>query len=154
MRRHLRLRIAAVLLAWLGVGIAVAQTGKLERLSIPRADHDPLYIDTRTVKWSGSVVEFRYVLDVPILGTTTDGGGPRFRSNEIEATLDCVRRTVKIGTVTGYSGVARTGEATGGYTPKPGESPPRLIGERKGNTMGYLFRYFCTDKSDATKSPP
>ncbi len=105
------MRRAALLLAWLGVGVAVAQTGKLERLPIPRADLDPLYIDTRTVKWTGSVVEFRYVLDVPILGTTTDGGGPRFRSNEVEATLDCVRRTIKLGTVTAYSGVARTGEA-------------------------------------------
>ena len=145
------MRRAALLLAWLGVGVAVAQTGKLERLPIPRADLEPLYIDTRTVKWTGSVVEFRYVLDVPILGTTTDGGGPRFRSNEVEATLDCVRRTIQLGTVTAYSGVARTGEATGGYTPKPGESPPQPVGQRK--AAGYLFRYFCTRTSLTRLSP-
>lgn len=136
-------RAAPLLLAWLGSGVAVAQTGNLERLPIPRVDHDPLYVDKRTVKWRGSVVDFRYVLDVPILGTTSDGGGPRFRSNEIEGTIDCNRRTLKIGTVTAWSGVARTGEATGGYTPKPGESPPRAVGEHKGETSGYLFRYFC-----------
>ena len=139
-------RLIALLLSLMCTGFAVAQTGKLERLPIPRADHDPLYVDRGTIKWRGQVVDFRYVLDVPILGTTTEGGGPRFRSNEIEGTIDCQRRTFRVGTVTAYSGVARTGEPTGGYTPKPGESPARPIGERKGVTTGYLFNYFCTNR--------
>ena len=138
-------REGALLLTSMFACVAVAQTGKLERLSIPSADHDPLYVDTRTVKWSGSVVEFRYVLDVPILGTTTDGGGPRFRSNEVEATLDCVRRTIKLGTVTAYSGVARTGEQTGGYTPKPGRVRRGLSGSARATRW-----VTCSDTSVAT----
>lgn len=146
------MRRAALLLASLYAGVALAQAGKLVHLPIPGDDQDPLYIDAGRIKWRGSIVDFRYVLDVPILCTTTDGGAPRFRSNEVEATIDCARRTIKLGTVTAYSAVARTGEATGGFSPKPGESPPQQIGEHKGETMGYLYRYFCIKPEGAAAS--
>jgi hypothetical protein len=132
---------------------AVVRAGAAEKhlipMQIPRDDHDPLYIEGQTIRWQGAIVRFRYVLDVPILG---EAGGVRgFRSNEIEGTIDCARRTFMVGTVTAYSGVAATGEQTGGYTPKPGEMPPSAIDERKGSTSGYLFRFLCSRRPD---SPP
>jgi hypothetical protein len=122
--------------------LSEAKEFALVQLPIPRDDHDPLYIRQQTIKWAGSVVRFKYVLDVPILGDA--GGVRRFKSNEVEGTMDCARRTFAIGTVTTYSGTAATGEAIYGYTPKPGEQPPKRIDERKGSTFGYLFRYLCT----------
>lgn len=130
-----------ITVAWLSGASADAAEKQLIRMQIPRDDHDPLYVEKNTIHWRGGIVEFRYVLDVPILGEA--GGVHRFRSNEIDATIDCARRTFQVGTLTAYSGVAATGDQTGGYTPKPGESPPTPIDERKGSTTGYLFRYLC-----------
>lgn len=124
------------------VSISASAAGiQLIPMQIPRDDHDPLYIEGQSIRWIGAVVRFRYVLDVPILGEA--GVVRRFRSNEVEGTIDCARRNFMTGTVTAYSGVAATGEQTGGYTPKPGEMPPHAIDERKGSTSGYLFRYLC-----------
>lgn len=148
--RPARFRYLFIGLACLVVFSLRAGEKDLIPMSIPRDDHDPLYIERQTIQRTGAIVSFRYVLDVPILGDA--GGVQRFRSNEVEGTIDCARRTFRTGTVTAYSGVAATGDATGGYTPKPGESPPSAVDERKGSTSGYLYRYLCIQHPDIVGS--
>ena len=142
-------KLALLFVACLCVREVAGQARPLVRLSIPRDDHDPLYIDSQSIRWNGAIVHFKYVLDVPILGEA--GGERRFRSNEVEGTIDCARRSFSVGTVTAHSGVAATGDATGGHTPKPGEGQTLVVDERKGSTGGYLFRYLCTRQSDGAK---
>src|SRR5262245_41230240 len=91
-------KLALVVIACLSVAEAAGQARALVHLSIPMDDHDPLYVDTKSIRWTGAIVHFKYVLDVPILGEA--GGKPRFRSNEVEGDIDCVRRTFTVDTVT------------------------------------------------------
>jgi hypothetical protein len=114
-------------------------------VAIPADDfHDPLYVDADSIRWKGDVVTFKYVLDVPILGS---GGGtvtaPRFRSNEIEAVIDCAAQTISILELITYSGRAATGDMGFGFVSNAEERRPERIDMRKGSTSGYLYRHLC-----------
>ncbi len=121
----------------------------LRRIVISIEDHDPLYVDTQSIRRTDSVVSLTYVLDVPILGKA--GAERRFRSNQIELVVDCARKTAVIGNITAFAGVAATGNVTGRYSPTKEERVPESIDMRKGSTFGYLFRHICSEGSGATK---
>lgn len=146
-----------VRLLWWGVVLVAAlaceavHAKDLVRVAIPAEDyHDPLYIDAHSIHWDGNVVQFRYVLDVPILKMA--GAARRFKSNEIEAVIDCMRRTISIGDVATYSDRAATGDITSTYSATAAEQRPARIDMRRYSTNGYLYRHFCqrsnTDAED------
>ena len=110
----------------------------LVRVSAP--NHDPLFIDTSSIRRSGSKVTFNYVLDVLAVaeGRVTPGG---WKSNEIEATVDCVQNTFSTGRLIAYAGPRATGAVTGGYTPTAAEQRPEKIVAK--STFAYLAADVC-----------
>lgn len=113
----------------------------LKKLPIPSDDHDPLYVDVASIVKKDGVIHFKYVLDVPIFGEAYSVR--RYRSNEMEATIDCDRQLFSASGVTAYAGVAATGNVTGVYLSNKEERAPVRIDKRKGSTTGYLAGYFC-----------
>ena len=105
--------------------------------------HDPLYIDPASVKRSGAQVSFRYVLDVPVAyeAPTTSR---RWKSNEMDAVIDCERRTYSIGNVVAHSDARGTGRVVGRYSSTAEERKPAPIVQ--GGTFDYLARYLCAAK--------
>jgi hypothetical protein len=117
-----------------------------ELIAVNPSDHDPLYIDKASIQRSGSRVSFRYVLDVlAVLENRSTSKG--WKSNEIEATIDCQARTFIAGRLTAYSGPRATGPTTGGYVVEP----PKRITEKivANSTFEYLANYVC-----AKREPP
>jgi hypothetical protein len=66
-------------------GNAIARN--LTRIEIPVEEHDPLYVDVTSIEKKGAIIHFKYVLDVPI--SRESYAVRAYRSNEIEATIDC-----------------------------------------------------------------
>ena len=90
---------------------------------------------------------FNYVLDVPVFGSAARSGQlsvREFRSNEVEAAIDCTRGTISILKVIAYSGSAASGAVVGGHQPTYAESAPTRIDTRAGSTHGYLYRILCS----------
>lgn len=114
---------------------------QMVRISIPSADHDPLYVDAQSIRRAASLVHFRYVLDVPVFGEAHSV--KRFRSNAMDATIDCARQTGSIARVTEYSERAGAGNMRRQASLKPDERAPFPIDMRAGSTFGYLFRHLC-----------
>jgi len=140
--------IVAVLLFLVGslciCGPVIARD--LVRLAVPEQQHDPLYVDPASIRRSGAIVQFKYVLDVPILGAmSAEGRYPvkGYRSNEFDAVIDCGRQTISVESVTAYASVAAAGDITSRYSPNNSERAPRIVDLRKGSTAGYLYRYLC-----------
>jgi hypothetical protein len=132
--------VLAIALA-LSAGAAADSKG-LVRVAMPAGDfHDPLYVRSDSIHWKGAVVSFNYVLDVPILGKSAEP--PRFRSNEIEAIIDCAAQTISYISAFTWSGAAGTGEMGFGYAMTAQERRPERIDMRAGSTNGYLFRHLC-----------
>jgi hypothetical protein len=135
--------------AWALVSAAVVFCGSgqahaksLVRVQIPPEDfHDPLYIDGDSIQRSGDLVRFSYVLDVPILGKV--GADPAFRSNEVEAVIDCAAKTISLGDAITYSGRAATGDMIFGQVATSADKQPRRVDLRRYSTFGYLFRHVC-----------
>lgn len=149
----------ARLRAWAVFAIAVAsceaqpaQAKNLVRVAIPPEDtlHDPLYVDADSLRWRGDLVSFNYILDVPILGKM--GEEPRFRSNELEAAIDCVAQTISTGDAIAYSGRAATGDMMYGQVATAEEKRPVKIDMRLHSTFGYLFRHVCERSRQRTQS--
>lgn len=121
---------------------AHADTKRLVRVAIPPEDfHDPLYIDVDSIQRKGDSVSFRYVLDVPILGK--EGEDPEFRSNEIEAVIDCTAKTISLGDAIVYSRRAAKGDMIFGQVATSEEKQPRRVDMRRHSTFGYLYRHVC-----------
>jgi TPR repeat protein len=113
----------------------------LARVSIPLVDHDPLYIERDSISRHGDLIEFRYVLDVPILGAA--GQEQQFRSNEVTASLDCAHETMSITELSAYTGRAKSGRLVDTVSEGQSDREPKPIDFRKGSTSGYLARYLC-----------
>jgi hypothetical protein len=114
-----------------------AQTRELR--PVPAPDHDPLYVDPASVSRSGSVVSFKYVLDVP---AALDGSGPRrWRSNEMTAAIDCAAKTYAVMHVEAYAGPGATGNVIGRTSGTAAERKPAPIVE--GGTSAHLARHLC-----------
>jgi hypothetical protein len=105
--------------------------------------HDPFYIDTASIKRAGASVTFHYILDVMAAaeGRTTPGG---WKSNEVEATIDCERNTISTGRLIAYAGPRASGAVTDRYTPILAEQKPdRIVAN---STTAYLAAYVCGRK--------
>jgi uncharacterized membrane protein YkvA (DUF1232 family) len=104
------------------------------------ADHDPLFVDHASIERAGTQVNFRYVLNVPV-ALEAPAAARRWRSNEMEAVIDCAGRTYSIGNVIAHSGPAGTGSIVGRYSSTPAERRPApIVGA---STFDYLARHVC-----------
>jgi hypothetical protein len=137
---RVHLRIAATL-AFLAVASHAPSADSRNLRAVAVApDHDPIFVDHATVKRTGTEVAFRYVLNVPI-ALEAPAATRRWRSNEIEAVIDCKARTYSIGNVVAHSGPAGTGNVVGRYSSTPAERKPAPIVHA--STFDYLARHLC-----------
>ena len=116
---------------------AHAQANNRDLVAVVAPDHDPLFIDSTTVQRRETSVSFKYVLDVYV----EFEGKAGWKSNEIEAMLDCAQKTYTIRRVVAYLGPRATGSATGVHsfmapTPKPQKITPR-------STFAHLEEHLC-----------
>src|SRR5262245_29099560 len=89
-------------------------------------NHDPLFIDLASVQRRGAGVAFKYVLDVFV----EFEGKAGWKSNEVEAIIDCAQKTYTVRRVVAYPGPRATGAPTGVHSfmapaPKPEKIAPR-----------------------------
>ena len=130
------------LIALAGAGLAAhAATDAARRLiEIKAPQHDPLFLDAATLKRNGSTVSFKYLLDV--LSPPDEDAKPReWRSNEIEASIDCHSRTVVVRRLVAYSGPRGTGAATAVHSFMAPGVKPQPIEPR--STFAYLESHVC-----------
>ncbi len=134
-------QLTLIALAGAVFGLAAHAADAARRLiEIKVPQHDPLYLDTATLKRTGTTVSFKYLLDV--LSPPDEDAKPReWRSNEIEASIDCRSRTVVVRRLVAYSGPRGTGAATAVHSfMAPGVKPEPI--EPK-STFAYLESHVC-----------
>lgn len=129
---------AAWMLGTCAIVVAQAAERQLTRINAP--DHDPLFVDASSISRSGKTVRFNYVLDV-LAAAERRSPSPGWKSNEIEATIDCPKNTVSYGRVTAYAGPRASGDVTGSYSPTEAERRPETI--VPGATSAYLASFVC-----------
>jgi surface-adhesin protein E len=120
---------------------APAEARELRAVLAP--SHDPLFVDYATVKRSGAEVAFHYVLNVPV-ALDAPAATRRWRSNEMEAVIDCNKGTFSVGKVVAHSGPGATGNIVGSHSPTPAERKPAHI--TPGGTFDFLARHLCSPK--------
>ena len=136
-------RVVATATWLLGLPLYAAER---DLVAVNPSDHDPLYVDKASIQRTGSRVSFRYVLDVlAVLENRSSPGG--WKSNEIEATIDCRARTFVVGRLTAFSGPRATGPTIGGYVAEP----PKRITEKivANSTFEYLANFVCAKDEPA-----
>lgn len=119
---------------------ATAPPRKLISISAPQ--HDPLFVDVDSVQRRGERIDFKYLLDIL---APDDSGAPNvWRSNEIEATLDCSRKLVTVRKLVAYSGRRGSGMATAVHTlTVPGTKPEPIAPK---STFAYLEAHLCAQR--------
>ncbi len=134
------LAAAATTFAMALVGQGYAQTSPRKLVVVMAQAHDPLYVDIASVDRRGSSVVFKYVLDVraPADEGQTTGA---WRSNEIDATIDCAKKTVSVRRLTGYPGPRATGNPTTVHAFSAADVKPERITPK--STFAYLEAHLC-----------
>lgn len=108
-------------------------------LSIAAPQHDPLFVDADSVQRRGDMIQFKYLLDV--LAPDENGTPSIWKSNEVEASMDCARRTVMVRKLTAYSGRRGSGNATAVHTLASAAAKPEPITPK--STFAYLESHLC-----------
>lgn len=125
-------------------GHALAQNPAPPRklLSITAPQHDPLFVDADSVQRRGDRIDFKYLLDV--LSPDENGVPNTWRSNEIEASIDCARRLVTVRRLVAFSGRRGTGTPTAVHTfTTPGAKPEPITPK---STFAFLEAQLCTQR--------
>jgi hypothetical protein len=119
---------------------AYAQTSPRKLVVVMAQAHDPLYVDIASVDRRGSSVVFKYVLDVraPADDGQTTGA---WRSNEVDATIDCAKKTVSVRRLTGSPGPRATGKPTTVHAFSAADVKPERITPK--STFAYLEAHLC-----------
>ena len=121
-------------------GPAQAQASARRLIQIMVPQHDPLFLDAASMRRNGTRVSFKYVLDV-LAPKDEDSKPSIWKSNEIEATIDCRSRTVSVRKLTAYSGPRASGTATAVHTfTAPGIKPEPIA---PNSTFAYLETHVC-----------
>ena len=140
--RRMTRRLAAAT-AWVALGLSVAQdhaaaqNASRKLVSVQAPNHDPLFVDLASVQWRGSGVTFKYILDVFVEFEGKSG----WKSNEVEAVIDCAQKTYTVRRVVAYPGPRATGAATAVHSfmapvPKPEKIAPQ-------STFAHLEDHLC-----------
>lgn len=111
-------------------------------VSVAAPQHDPLFVDADSVQRRGDRIDFKYLLDIL---APDDSGVPNvWRSNEIEASIDCSRRLVTVRKLVAYSGRRGAGTATAVHTfTTPGAKPEPIAPK---STFAYLEAQLCSQR--------
>jgi hypothetical protein len=117
--------------------VVMAQNAERSLAAVAAPGHDPLFVDTTSVQRKGNTVLFKYVLDVQV----EQEGKPVWRSNEIDAVIDCARSTYAIRRLVAYPGPRATGVATRAYSFMAPPPKPEAIGAR--STFAHLQAHLC-----------
>lgn len=131
--------VVSVICLMMASGAVLADSRQLRAVAVA-PEHDPLFIDDASVRRSGTEVSLRYVLNVPV-ALEAPAATRRWRSNEMEAVIDCASRTYSIGNVTAHAGPGRTGNVVGRYSSTMEERKPAPI--VRASTFDYLARDLC-----------
>jgi hypothetical protein len=140
-----KLATAALACALAGASLpARAQDGARRLVAIEAPQHDPLFVDAASLRRNGTAVTFKYLLDVlaPPDEDAKPSNTPRqWRSNEIEATIDCRKHTVLVRRLVTYSGARGTGTATAVHSfTAPGLKAEPIAPK---STFAYLEQHVC-----------
>jgi hypothetical protein len=132
-----RLLLAAIACVLASAGAAVAQNASRKLVVVQASSHDPLYIDMASVQRRGTSITFKYILDVFVEVEGKSG----WKSNEVEAMIDCAQKTFTVRRGVAYPGPRATGTATGVHsfmapTPKPEKIAPK-------STFAHLEDHLC-----------
>jgi hypothetical protein len=140
-------KLATVALACVLAGsslLACAQDGARRLIAIEAPRHDPLFIDAASVRRNGTTVTFKYLLDVAAApDEDKPSAPPEWRSNEIDASIDCRQHTVRVRRLVAYSGPRGTGTATAVHSfTAPGLKAEPITPR---STFAYLEQHVCRD---------
>jgi len=119
---------------------ALGQGASRRLAAVTAPQHAPLFVDSETVKRRGSVVSFKYILDVPP-SPEQSKGSDAWRSNEVEASIDCDKKTVTVRRLVAYSGPRGTGSATAAHSYLAPSVKPGPIARK--TTFAYLEAHLC-----------
>ena len=112
-------------------------------VSVPAPQHAPLFVDAESVRRRDSIVSFKYLLDIAP-GADASDPGESGRSNEIEASIDCNRRTVMVRRLVVYSGTRGSGSPIASRTfLAPGARPEGIAPK---STFAYLEAHLCAQR--------
>ena len=134
-----RLLLVVVACMTLSSGEATAETPARKLVAVQAPSHDPLFIDMASVQRHRTGVTFKYILDV----FAEFEGKSGWKSNEVEAIIDCAQKTFTVRRVVAYPGPRATGTATGVHSfmapaPKPEKIAPQ-------STFAHLEAHLCRD---------
>jgi hypothetical protein len=117
-----------------------AQSGPRNLVAVAAPGHDPLFVDASSVQKRGNIVAFKYVLDV-LAAPDERSSAREWRSNEIDASIDCAKRTVSVRRLTAFPGPKASGNATAVHSFTPSDTKPERI--TPGSTFAYLESHVC-----------
>lgn len=139
--------LALVFAPALSASVACAQVQtpppprKLVAVHAPQ--HDPLFVDASSIQRRGEQIAFRYLLDV-LAPDETSGVPSVWKSNEIEASIDCLQRTVTVRRLVAYSGRRGSGSPTAVHSVMAAGAKPAAIAPK--STFAYLEDHLCTTR--------
>lgn len=132
--------IAAISLAAAPPARSQATARKLMAVAAPQ--HDPLFVDVDSIQRRGEQIHFKYLLDVL---APDDNGVPNvWKSNEIEASIDCAKRLVTVRRLVAYSGRRGSGSATAVHSFTAAGTKPEPITPK--STFAYLEAQLCSQR--------
>jgi len=135
-----RLLLVACACAAFSGPTGAARPPERQLVAILASGHDPLYLDAASVRRNGARVSFKYLLDVP--APPDEGQEPTaWRSNEVEAVIDCSRRTVEVHRLVTYSGPRGTGAVTAVHGFRAPNREPEPITPK--STFAWLEAHVC-----------
>ena len=132
--------------AWALAIVVAAQSGPVlgrTLVSVAAPRHAPLFVDNDSLERRGGVVSFKYVLDVLAPAEGSDVPSV-WKSNEIDATIDCAKRTVSVRRLVAYSGPRGTGSATAAHAFSSPSVRPEAIAPK--STFAYLEAHLCSPR--------
>lgn len=134
-----RALLAALLLLDAIAFAAAPPAAPRQLLSIAAPSHDPLFVDASSIQRRGRQVHFKYLLDVL---APDDNGVPNvWRSNEIEASIDCSRREVTVRRLVAYSERRGGGSPTAVHSFTAAGTKPQPIAPK--STFAFLEAHLC-----------
>ena len=119
---------------------AQAQAERRQLVAVAAPNHDPLFVDMNTVQRKGRSVSFKYVLDVFVTNEVKSAPG-EWKSNEIEASIDCAQRTFTVRRLVAYSGPRASGAPSGMHSFMAPSRPAEKISPR--STFAYIEAHLC-----------
>lgn len=119
---------------------AQVQTERRQLVAVTAPNHDPLFVDMSTLQRNGRSVSFKYVLDVFVTSAGKSAPG-EWKSNEIEASIDCAQKTFTVRRLVAYSGPRASGAPSGMHSFMAPSRPADRISPR--STFAYIEAHLC-----------